>query len=87
MVLTYFYFYGWKSVNFIIKYVTIKKFHAKYLRILTYYSSLKNTWHFLMNELLLLKKFIMQQKHSHNINFFNSNNSFIKKCQLIFNGL
>jgi len=29
------------------------------LLILGYYSSLKNTWHFLMNELLQLKKIIM----------------------------
>jgi len=47
---------------------------------------LKNTWHFLMNELLLLKKFIMWERFSYIINFFNSNNLFIKKCQVFFNG-
>jgi len=41
----------------------------------------------LKNELLLLKKFIMRERFSFIINFFNSNNSFIKKCQVFFNRL
>jgi len=43
---------------------------------LSLYLLLKNTWHFLMKELLLLKKFIMWEGFSYIINFFNSNNSF-----------
>jgi len=35
-----------------------------------------------MNDLLLLKKFIMWESFSYIINLFNSNNSFIKKCQV-----
>jgi len=35
-----------------------------------------------MNELLLLKKYIMWVRFSYIINFFNSNNSLIKKCQV-----
>jgi len=50
-------------------------------------SPLKNTWLFLMNELLMLKKFILRERFPYIINIFNSNNSFIKKCQVFFNGL
>jgi len=39
-----------------------------------------------MNEFLLLKKIIMLEKRSHIVHFFNSNNSFIKQCQVFFNG-
>jgi len=70
-----------------IKYLLQTSLHMKSMWMhKTYYSPLKNTWHFLMNELLLLKKFIISERFSYIINFFNSNNSFLKKCQVFFNG-